>query len=405
MTKNIWIINQYASTPETGIGGRHHYLSRELGKLGYRVHLIAARWHHLLNDEDAAMAAPDVEERDHYTFVRISMPKYKSAHDPKRAINWHLFAWHINRLQKRIAGKPETIIYSSPSLPGYLGAERLARKTGAKLIFEVRDIWPLSLIEVGGKSPSHPFVKWLQFIENRAYRKSDIVASNLALSVNHMVEHGLERDKFVWLPNGFSHDEVLAKEPLSKLLEDQFPKDKFVVGYVGTIGRANNLGALLDAAKLIADNKNISFVIIGRGLEAQVIEERIQRECLNNVKLLGAIPKIQVQSALEKLDACYIGLMPEPLFRFGVSPNKLFDYLIAGKPVLYAIDSGKYQPVADANAGFHLAPNDASALAHAISTLCNMSKSERQAMGEKGRNAALEHYDYAKIAERLSKVL
>ena len=145
--------------------------------------------------------------------------------------------------------KPDVIIYSSPTLIGYLSAYQLAKKYNAKLFFEVRDIWPLAIIQAGGYSPKHPFIRLLQWIEDFAYRKSDKVISVLPYAVEHMVERGMIRDKFTWIPNGIHPTELENAEPLNKSVVSALPKDKFIVGYTGTFGLANNLSSFIEAAK------------------------------------------------------------------------------------------------------------------------------------------------------------
>lgn len=405
MGKTIFLINQYASTPETGMGGRHHYLARELGKLGHNVYLIAARWHHLLNDEAAAAAAPHIEERDHYTFARVPTMHYPNPHHPKRVGSWLRFMSSIRVLDKRLGAKPDTIFYSSPSLPGYLGAERLANRVGARLIFEERDIWPLTLVEVGGKSPNHPFIRWLQWIEDRAYRNAEFVVSNLPNAVDHMQMRGMDPKKFHWAPNGVSFEETDAPVPLSRAILNDIEYDKFRIGYTGTVGKANMVGVLVDAAEKLRDLSDLQFLIFGTGSEIDTLRKRIDQKGLTNVKLMGSIPKKQVQSALAILDVCYIGLVPEKLFRFGVSPNKLFEYMIAGRPIIYGIDSGAYQPIASIDAGLEIAPGDSNALAEAIRKLRDLPDETLKSMGARAHAFASEHHDYEKIAKKLEKLI
>ncbi|QYX56782.1 glycosyltransferase family 4 protein [Roseovarius sp. SCSIO 43702] len=401
----VWIINQYASTPDTGIGGRHYYLSRALAARGHEVTVIAARWHHLLRDQRAAAAAASVEERDGYRFVRVPVPRYAHAHDKRRVLNWLLFGRRLRHLPGRLGESPDTILYSSPSLLGFSGAERLARKTGARLVFEVRDIWPLTLEEVGGQSPRHPLMVWMQRVEDRAYRVSDAVVSNLPNAVDHMTTRGMDRAKFTWVPNGFDRGEVETPEPLSDAAADTLPKGKFLVGYTGTIGAANALETMVEAAARLEDHEDIAFVIVGSGRARDSIAADIARRGLRNILVIDPIPKRQVQSMLARFDACYIGLTHDSLFRFGVSPNKLFDYLVSGTPILYGIDSGRYRPVEELRAGLQIQPQDPAALADAVLKLKALPEAERAAMGARGRRAALETHEYGALARRLEEVL
>ncbi len=407
MQKTLWIVHQYASTPETGMGGRHFYLAQELAKLGYKVYVIASSANHLLNKQPKLTGKFTFEEVAGFNFVWVEMPKYEEAHSKQRALNWFLFPWRIQKLAKLIPDKPDVVLCSSPSPSpiAFLGAERLAKKFKAKLAFEVRDIWPLTLIELGGYSTKHPFIRLMQWVENRSYKKSDLVLSNLKNSVEHMVQHGLKRSKFTWIPNGFSLDEVNQKAPLNQQALNALPKSKFIIGYTGTLGVANTLDTFIEAAELLKDYKDLAFVMVGRGKEKQTLQQLVVDKQLDNVTFVEPIPKVEVQAMLNKFDACYIGLTKDPLFKFGVSPNKLFDYLYSGKPTLYAIESGEYRPVAEASAGIQVEPQNSKALAEAILQLYKMPESERKQLGENGKQAALEQYEYGKLAKRLAAII
>ncbi|WP_352337701.1 glycosyltransferase family 4 protein [Psychrobacter sp. 16-MNA-CIBAN-0192] len=404
-TKVVWIIYQYASTPKTGIGGRYFYLAEELAKQGHKVYVIASTANHLLREQPDFKEDVTFEQISGFTFVWIKMPKYVDAHSKQRALNWFLFAKRIQKLKKLIEHKPDTILFSSPSLIPFLGAQRLANHFSARLVFEIRDIWPLTFTEIGGFSPNHPFIRFMQWIEIKAYRDSDHVLSNLKNSVEHMVKHGLQRDKFTWIANGFSLNEVNKKVPLNEVVQPQLPKNKFIIGYTGTLGFANTLDILIEAAEILKNESDIAFVLVGHGREKEKLQDLVKEKNLNNVIFIDPILKVQVQAMLNSFDACFIGLISDPLFKFGVSPNKLFDYFYSAKPILYAIDSGDYKPVEDAKAGLQIEPENPQALSDGILKLYRMTESERNQMGMNGRKAALEHYEYGMLAKKLETVL
>lgn len=403
--KTIWIVHQYASTPETGMGGRHFYLAQELAKQGHKVYVIASSANHLLHSQPKLTGDITFEPAAGFTFVWVKMPAYSEAHSKQRVLNWLLFPWRIQKLAKLIADKPDAVLCSSPSPIAFLGAQRLAKKFKAKLAFEVRDIWPLTLTEIGGYSPKHPFIRLMQWVENKAYRDSDRVVSNLKNSVEHMVEHGLQKDKFTWVANGFSLDEVENAIPLETSVVNQLPKNKFIVGYTGTFGLANDLYTLIDAAEILKEEKNIGFVLVGGGKDKEQLTNYIKNRKLENVTVLDFIKKAQIQSMLANFDALTVGAKKEPMYRFGVSPNKLFDYLYAAKPILYYIESGNYTPVESASAGIEVESGNPQALADAILKLYQLPEAERKQMGENGRKAALEQYEYGMLAKKLEHVL
>lgn len=387
------------------MGGRHFYLAKELARQGYKVYLIAASYHHLLRRHRNLQERFNFEETSGFTFISIKVPSYEHAHSKQRAINWFLFAWHLRKLRSMIPDSPDAVLCSSPSPFSFLTAKRLARDFSARLIFEVRDIWPMTLIEVGGLSQTHPLIYLMKKIEYMAYSDSDRVISNLQYAVKHMTNRGMNRNKFTWIPNGFSLDEVQRNTPLDDTALNKIPDDKFIVGYTGTLGVANALDTLIESAEKLKDHKDIAFVIVGGGREKSRLEKMVKDRALANVTFIEPIQKVQIQAMLDKFSVCYIGFTKDPLFRFGVSPNKLFDYLYSAKPIIYAIDSGEYHPVEDAGAGYEIEPHNPEVLAQTIMRLYKTSREERALMGERGRREALEHYEYQKLARKLAEVL
>ena len=400
----ICIIYPESSTPQTGMGGRHHYLARELVRLGHDVTVVAARWHHLLRDGVDTDALPAEEIVEGYRFVRIDVPKYAHAHDRRRVLAWLVFAAKLPALRRRLGDAPDVVLYSSPHPVGYPGAERLARSCGARLVFEVRDIWPLTLIEIGGYSPRHPFIRLLQWIEDRAYARADRVVSNLEGAVEHMVSRGMERGKFTWVSNGIAVDEVERPEPLSPEVAAQIPEGGLRIVYTGTLGAANALGTLIEAAALLRDLPDVHILLVGQGRARADLEARRDALGLTNVRFIGPVPKPQVKSVLAACDVCYIGWLASPLYRWGIAANKVPDYLFSGRPIIHGFSGGN-DPVEKFDAGLTVPAEDPEALADAIRRLHDMPEIERRRMGENGRRAALAHYDYARLARRLEQVL
>lgn len=400
----IWLINQYASTPTTGIGGRHHYLAKELVRLGHEVTLIAARRHHLLGEDVDVDTLPTEEQVDGYRLIRIDVPRYSHAHSKRRILAWLTFAVKIPNLRRQKRAAPDAVLCSSPSLVSYLGAEWLAKATGARLVFEARDMWPLTLVEIGGYSSLHPFIRLLQWIEDRAYTRSNRVVSNAKGAVDHMVSRGMDRNKFTWVSNGIALDEVQNPIPLAADFKAHIPTDGLRVVYTGTLGAANALETLIDAAALLRDLPDVHILLVGQGRLRVDLEARCHALGLRNVRFLGPVSKAQVQAVLAECDVCYIGWMKSPLYRWGIAANKIPEYLFSGKPILHAFSGGN-DPISEFDAGITIPAEDPQALADAIRRLHAMPEAERQRLGTNGHRAAREYYDYAKLAQRLEKVL
>lgn len=403
--KTFWIINQYSSTPETAMGGRHYYIAQELAKKGHRVYVIAGSYSHLLRIPKKINEDFLIENIDpNFNFVWIRLPKYHGAHDKKRIINEFIFSYKIRKLKNIIQDTPDVILHSSPALISYFGASYLASYFKVPYVFEVRDIWPLTLIELGGYSVNHPFIRLMQWIEDQSYKKSKFVFSNLFNAVEHMQTRGLDTAKFHWIPNGVSLAEVSMKEPLSEDVLVQIPKNKFIIGYTGTIGVANAIDDLINAAKLVSHISDLHFVLVGTGKEKNDMIQKAKVLNLKNITFVEPIPKKQIQSMLEEFDICYIGWQKNSLYRFGIAPNKLPEYLYAGKPIIHAF-SGKGDIVQQANAGLTVEAEDPSAIAKAIIQLYELSGFERATLGNNGHQYILQHLEYKMIAEKLEKII
>jgi glycosyltransferase involved in cell wall biosynthesis len=206
--------------------------------------------------------------------------------------------------------------------------------------------------------------------------------------------------KFHYLPNGIELD-GRRNGAAPDLVRAAIRPGAFTVGFVGTLGRANVLETLIDAARLLEPD-GVEVVVVGHGPEREQLVARA--DGASNIAFVGPIPKEAVAPALGLFDACYVGYRRSSLYRFGVSPNKLYDYMAAGRPVLFAADAAN-QPVREADCGRTVAPEDPQALADAIRSLAAASPEERERLGANARAYVAEHHDYARLADRLAEVL
>jgi glycosyltransferase involved in cell wall biosynthesis len=303
---------------------------------------------------------------------------------------------------------PDVVITSSTYPLANIAAHRIANKAKAKLIYEVRDLWPLTLVELQGMSRWNPFVLLMQWAENFSYRKADHVTCTLANAASHMIEHGMEPAKFAYIPNGSAASEwkkngsVVPEEHLTAL-SDLKREGKFLLGYTGSHGISNALDVFLEAAAVL-NNKDIAFVFVGQGPEKQALIEKSLRRKLTNVIFLPPVPKSSIPPLLEMMDGCFIGWQKKAFYRFGISPNKLVDYMMAGKPVIQAAEVGG-DLVAQSNCGFSVPPENPAAVAEAITTLISLPRAERDAMGVRGREYVHKHQEYRSLARQYLKIM
>lgn len=403
--KNIWIINQYSSTPETGLGGRHYYLAQELAKQGHKVYVIAGSYSHLLRESKSFLEPTLVENiEENFYFVWVKLSKYSNAHSRKRIINEFDFSRKLLNLTKVIEDKPDVILHSSPALISYFGARLLAKYYKVQYVFEVRDPWPLTLTEIGGYSKNHPFVLLLQWIEDKAYKEANFVLSNFFNAVEHMHSRGMEKEKFTWIPNGVSVLELENKQPIKESTLSLIPTGKFVVGYTGTLGEANAMSYLIDTANILKNNLDIHFVIVGTGKNKKKLTQQCKYFGLENITFLDPVPKNQVQSILSLFDVCYIGWLKSPMYKLGIAANKIPEYMYSMKPVIHSF-SGAGDFIEQAKSGVTVEAENPQKIAEAILKLYYMDVNERKEMGNNGRNFVLKHLTYEKLAKRIERTL
>jgi len=398
----VWIVNQYAGSPAHGMEYRHYELGRELVRLGMTVVVVSGSYSHLFTHQPSTTGGYTFEDVGGLTYCWVRVPIYRRAMSLGRVFNMIVFMLRLYRLPLGRLPIPDAIVVSSPSLFPIRPAERWARRWGCRLVFEVRDLWPLTLQELGGLSDRHPLVAVMSWFENHAYRVADAVVCVLPAAGPHLEAHGMSPSKLRVIPNGVSED-ALA-EPTTgppATVRAATVVGNFTVGFVGTLGMANALDALIGAARLLVD-EDIRVVIVGQGPD----EERLRALAagLANVEFTGAVAKTDVPATLRLLDACYVGYHRSPLYRFGIAPNKVYDYMAAGRPIILAAEASN-DVVHDASCGLTVPPDDPVALAEAIRSLRAMPAAELAQLGTNGRAYVEREHTYGSLARRYLSVL
>ena len=402
---NLLILNHYAGTPVLGMEFRPYYLAREWLRQGHRVTIVAADFSHVRARQPQAGS----ERIDGIDYRWLPTPRYQG-NGIGRVRNIAAFLRGVWKLTPELIAqcKPDVVIASSTYPLDVRVARRIARRSGALLVYEVHDLWPLSLIELSGMSRWHPFALLCQWAEDAAYRDADVVVSMLPKVQQHMAGRGLALGKLHIVPNGISPaDWAAAPEPLrddvAQALHEARARGATVVGYAGSMGLPNALDTLLDAAGLLMGG-SISIVLVGDGHERGRLQRRIVDEQLHNVAWCAPIPKAQVPAFLSSIDIAYIGWQRLPIYRFGIAPNKLMDYMMAGCAVLHSVDAGN-DPVAEAGCGLTVPPESPQAVADGLRILAALPAAERAAMGARGRVHVLAQHSYPELAQRFIDAL
>jgi len=402
---NLLYINHYAGTPVLGMEYRPYFLAREWVRAGHRVLMMAADFSHVRTRQPAAGA----QTIDGIDYRWIATPRYQG-NGVGRVLNIAAFLATVWRDTPRLLREfaPDAVIASSTYPMDIWPARRIARRAGAKLVHEVHDLWPLSPIELAGMSPRHPFIRLCQAAEDAACRDADVVVSMLPKVHAHLQARGLDLRKLVIVPNGIDPAEWRAepaplRDDVAAALAQARVGGRVVVGYAGSMGRPNALDTLLDAAALLRDEP-FSVVLVGDGHERARLVQRSADLGLAQVHWLPPIPKAQIPAFLQALDIAWIGWQRVPIYRFGIAPNKLMDYMMAGCAVLHAVQAGN-DPVAEAGCGLTVAPESPAASADGLRRLASMPADVRRAMGERGRAFVQAHHTYPVLAQRFLQAL
>ncbi|MDU3086945.1 MAG: glycosyltransferase family 4 protein [Peptoniphilus harei] len=356
---NIWFFHHYA-TPPTLTGLRRPYdFSKQLLKMGHKATVFASSYLHYSNEQ--LINNGDLFIKDNSSGVPFIYVRTHSAigNGLNRVINMFDFAKNLYRVAKKEAklnGKPDVIIASSPHPLTMIVGNYLGRKLNVPCICEVRDLWPESLVEFGYLKKESLFGKLLYSGEKWIYKKADSLIFTMKGGINYIKDMGWEDvvnpNKIYHINNGVDLRAFEENIEKYKVNDDIFLDKKYKnIIYSGSIRKVNNLDFILDVAKILKNkDTNYRFLIYGNGNEVEKIKNRINEENINNVKYMGILDKQYVPSLLTK---SYINLMhckESPLHRYGISANKLFEYLASGRCIVQTLFSN-YNLLEEYNCG------------------------------------------------------
>jgi glycosyltransferase involved in cell wall biosynthesis len=396
---NILIINHHAGRPDLGMAFRPYYLAHEWTRLGHSVTITGGTYSHIRK----AQPLPGEEEYNGIRYIWIKTRRYEG-NGPGRVFSMLQFVSGLWLRARAISFKckPDVVIASSTYPLDIYPARRIAHLSGAKLCFELHDLWPLSPLELGGYSPSHPFIRIMQKAEDYYCKHADKVISILPLTRGYLEGRGLDARKFYYVPNGIALEDWEDYKPVDMAVKDRIIqlRDKYdlLIAYAGAHGIANALNTLLDAAGRLSGDK-VGVVLVGPGPEKDWLKKYALEKKINNVYFFDPIPKNEIPSLLELFDALYIGLRKESLFRFGISPNKIFDYMMASKPIIQAIDAGN-NLVQEANCGVYAEAENVDDIVKAVLQLKSFTREERDKLGQNGREYVLKNHTYPVLAKK-----
>ncbi|MDD5360371.1 MAG: glycosyltransferase family 4 protein [Sulfurovaceae bacterium] len=394
---NIWIINHHALTPKMSGGTRHYDFAIELISRGYKVTIISASIHYSTYEELKDYRENNYlkENIDGIEWIWIKTPAY-IGNGIKRVKNMLGFMFSVNStIPKLNLVKPDIIIGSSVHLFAVYSAYRLSTKYKVPFIMEVRDLWPQTLIDMG-ISRWHPFIMLLGYLEKFLYKKADKVIVLLPKANQYIEKLGIKKEKIIWISNGANSS--------SQNYVNKLDSKKFNIVYAGSVGIANDLDILVDVANVLKDNNNIHFTIIGNGAMKKELISKTCKIGLKSITFLDPLPKNEVYDYLHSASLLYVGLKNLPLYKYGMSMNKIFDYMSVAKPILFVSDIDE-NIVNIAQCGFVVQNKNIDKIADLIEKISQMPLDELEILGKNGYDYMNKNFSIKVLCNKLEAVL
>ncbi|MBC7596933.1 MAG: glycosyltransferase family 4 protein [Kineosporiaceae bacterium] len=393
---HLWLINHYAATPLDGAGGlRHHFLASRLGELGWTTTIIAATTVHSSREQRAASTL----RRGRFGNVSwhwIKSPNYTSG-GLSRLVNMLVFtARLLVPRTTRSLSSPSMVLGSTVHPLAAWAALRLARRHRVPFIFEVRDLWPETLIDMGALARDGLPARLLRRLERHLYRNAELIITTMPEAHTYITTFGVDREKIVWISNGTDVDSYKLTPPPMNV--------PFRFLYCGTHGTANDLEQIIlgfHNAQNASGPGAMFLELVGNGPSKPALIELVDSLGLHESVLFSdAVLKSELPQMMEKADAVVLSMLPLKLYRFGISMNKLFDYLASARPVLLT-GNPVNNVVRDANAGVWRRTNSASDISDGMTEMFESSYQDRAMWGANGFAVVKEEFSYEHLGKQL----
>jgi len=402
--KQVWIINHYAQEPDGAGGTRHFHLAKYLEACGWQATVIAASVE--LNSGRQRLDTDEAQRLERVggvPFLWVRTPTYRG-NGGGRMRNMLAFMRRVMLARTtRQLPRPDVVVGSSVHPFAAVAGAVLARRFNVPFVFEVRDLWPQTLVDMGRLRESSPVTWAMRKLELWLYRRAVRTVVLLPHAWKYIAPLGIPRERIVWIPNGV---DLSLFPPSQPPVRDT--SEPFTLMYLGAHGQANGLHTVLLAMKLLQERATVPAIrlrMVGDGALKPALIAQARQLGLRNVSFEPPVPKRGVPALAAQADAFVIAVLDLPnLYRYGISMNKLFDYLAAARPIVMASDASN-NPVADAQAGPTVRADQPLQLADAIVQVATASPDERARMGRNGRRYVAHHHDFPQLSRRLAAVL
>jgi len=407
------MLNHYATPPDTPGSTRNYDFATELVKHGHRVSILASSFNHRTMREERVIGKQGyyMEKINGVDFIWLKTSPRYSRNDWRRVLNMISYAARVISLGQQTREKPDAILATWPHPFVGLAGWFLAKSKHVPFILQIHDLWPKNLVEIGGFSSRSPSVKLIGILEKFLCDRASRIIVLLPKGAEYLATLGIPGHKIVYIPNGvspelFANTSARLPDEISELVFDVKSKDKLLIIYAGAHGIANSLNTIVEAAGVIKAKgiDKAHFLLIGNGPEKSRLADQARALDLDNISFCSPVPKYIIPSLLNMTDIAVKPGRKSGLGDYGISPNKLYDYMACAKPIVWSTNSVN-NPVAEAACGLSFPPEDAEAMAQAIITLCNMSREERREMGQRGYDYVMKYHSVPVLAEKLLDVI
>lgn len=411
MKRNVWIWNHYATNMFEDQGGRHYWFAENLVQKGYKPSIFCASTNHFTGDNVDTGGRKYIRKSvNDIPFLFVNTPDYKG-NSKRRILNLVAFYRNLYPVARQYAklSMPDVIVASSVHPLTLVAGIKVARRLSVPCICEVRDLWPESLVAYGILGREDFVSKLMYCGEKWIYKNADSIIMTWEGGRDYIADRGWSRDinleKVSHISNGVDLASFDKNREMYQIRDADLHDKRFKnVVYAGSIRKVNNLGLLLDTAKIIQNkgHNDIRFLVYGSGDESEVLEQRCKDEGIGNVVFKGRVEKKYIPSILTQACVNILHNSSTSLDQYGQSQNKFFEYLAAGRCIVQTYTTG-YNICEGENCGLSAPVQRPEEIAKVVILACSDANA-RELMGRNARRIA-SRYDFVNLTDRLIEVI
>lgn len=403
----IWILNHYATDMYFDGMGRHQSFAKYMIEAGHNVVIFCANTVHnsdiSIDTKNKRYISNIGQDQVPYVFIKTRNYKGNGKQRIKNMFDFYLGLRPV--LQEFIdkTGAPDVILASSVHPLTLVAGLKFARKIKCPCICEIRDLWPLSIVEYSKLTDKNILIKFMYWLEHWIYIKANALIFSFDGGKKYILDKKWEStvnlDKVFYINTGIDLQKYRYNEQTSFFHDDELEnKDIFKIVYTGSIREVNNIEMVVDAATKIRDRyQQVKFFIYGDGDKRELLKEKCEKENIDNVIFKGKVAKADIPSIISKADILLINVKKNKLWRYGVSWNKLFEYMAGGKPI---ISNSPTSIISDNNLGIAKFFDSTEEYVEAISHFVEMDKDEYETICKNCKNTVNE-YDCKKLSKKI----